>query len=272
MTNLIVASFNQEAEAMEASRKLTELESLGDITLYEMVVVRKDAKGEVLVLQADTTEGLTTLSGLAIGTLVGALAGPVGLLLGMVTGTLAGAALEADDYGFAEDFLTRVTDQLTPGTAAVIAEVEEDDPEFIDSTLSLMGATLNRTDVDYEATRYSDAEMEEFDEDIAAARSKLKDAVAVEKEKYRQKIDKLKEKRRDRITEIEDKLKEAVTEVKLSARDRKIARIRNKIEKHQMKIAGLEKKLQAVLDKGAAAPDKGKEELPQLEEAKETGL
>ena len=43
---------------LKASRKLTELESLGDITLYEMVV---------------------------------------GLLLGMFTGTLAGAALEADD-------------------------------------------------------------------------------------------------------------------------------------------------------------------------------
>ena len=124
------------------------------------------------------------------------------------------------------------------------AEVEEDDPEFIDSTLSLMGAMLSRTDVDYEATRYSEAEMDEFDEDIAAARAKLKDAVAV-----------------------------AVAEVKLSAKDKKIARIRTKIEKHQMKIAALEKKLQAVLDKGKEeAPAMEKEEAPAMEEAKETGL
>lgn len=265
MTNLIVASFGQEAEAVQASHKLTELESLGDITLYEMVVVRKGADGEVVVLQADTTEGLTTLSGMAIGVLVGALAGPVGLLLGMFTGTLAGAALEADDYGFAEDFLAKVTDQLAPGTAAVIAEVEEDDPEFIDSTLSLMGATLTRTDVDYEATRYSDAEMDEFDEDIAAARAKLKDAVATEKEKFRQKIAKLKERRKERIAEVEEKVKGAAAEIKLSAKERKIARIRSKIEKHQLKIAGLEKKLQAVLGKG-------KEEAPAMEAAKETGL
>lgn len=273
MTNLIVASFNQEAEAVEASHKLNDLESLGDITVYEMVVVKKNPDGEVVVLQADTSAGLTTLSGTAIGALVGVLAGPVGMLLGMFTGTLAGAALEADDYGFAEDFLTKVTGQLAPGTSAVIAEVEEDDPEFIDSTLSLMGAKLTRTDVDYEADRYADAEMDELDEDIAAARTKLKDAASVEKDKFRQKIARLKEKRKERIAEIEEKLKEAATDVKLSARERKVARIRSKIEKHQMKIAGLEKKLQAVLEKGKGeATSKGKQEEPSMEEAKETGL
>jgi uncharacterized membrane protein len=272
MTNLIVASFKQEAEAMEASQKLTDLESIGDITIYEMIVVKKDPDGEVVVLQADTTEGSKTLSGMAIGTLVGALAGPVGLVLGMFTGTLTGAAIEADDYGFAEDFLFRVAGQLEPGTVAVIAEVEEDDPEFIDSTLTLMGANLNRTDVDYEATRYSDAEMDEFDEDIAAARTKLKDAVSVEKERFRQKIARLKEKRKERIAEIQEKVKEATTEVKLSVRDRKIGRIRTKIEKHQLKIANLEKKLQAVLEKGKQEAETGKQDQPKMEEAKETGL
>ena len=268
MTNLIVASFNQEADAVEASRKLTELESLGDITVYEMIVVKKNPDGELVVLQADTTDGLATLSGMAIGTLVGALAGPVGLVLGMLTGTVAGAAVEADDYGFADDFLAKMTAQLAPGTSAVIAEVEEDDPEFIDSTLMLMGGGLTRTDVDYEATRYADAEMEEFDEDIAAARSKMRDAVSVEKDKFRQKITRLKEKRKERITEIQDKLHGAAEEIKMSAKERKIARIRSKIEKHQQKIAGLEKKLQAVLVKGKeAAPEK--EESLKAEEAKE---
>ncbi|HXB08683.1 MAG TPA: DUF1269 domain-containing protein [Puia sp.] len=254
MTNLIVASFSQEAQATEASNKLTELESLGDITIYEMVVVKKNADGEAHVLQADSTEGLTTVSGMAIGSLVGAFAGPVGLALGMVTGTLAGAAIETDDYGFAEDFVTKITDQLAPGTVAVIAEVEEDDPVFIDSSLNPLGATLTRTDVDYEYTKYSDEEIEEFDEDIAAARAKLKSAGTAEKEKMMQKIAKLKEKRRDRIAEFKEKVKEAAADIKISGRERKIAQIRSKIEKHQLKIADLEKKLQAVLEKGKEEP------------------
>src|SRR5882762_3297150 len=123
MTNLIIATFKEEAEAIEASRKLHELESIGDITLYEMVIVKKDAGGETVVLQTDTTEGLTTLSGMAIGTLIGSLAGPVGLLAGMFTGTLTGAAAEADNYGFEEDFVTGATAQLQPGMVAVIAEI-----------------------------------------------------------------------------------------------------------------------------------------------------
>src|SRR5258708_40336727 len=98
MANLIIASFNQEAEAIEASHKLNELESIGDISIYEMVIIKKNADGKGVVLQADTDEGLRTLSGMAIGTLVGTLAGPVGVVIGMFTGTLAGAAMEDDHY------------------------------------------------------------------------------------------------------------------------------------------------------------------------------
>ena len=251
MNNLIVASFPLETEAIAASSKLTELESIGDITIYEMVVVQKKVDGEVVVLQAETTEGLATLSGMAIGGLVGALAGPVGMVLGMFTGTLTGSAIEADDYGFAEDVISKIADQLAPGTTAVVAEVEEDDPEFVDSTLALVaGGTVTRTDVDYEYTKYSDEEIDEFDEDIAAIREKLKAAGSEEKDKFRQKIAKLKDKRKERINEIREKVKEAAAEVKISAKERKIARIRSKIEKHQQKIATLEKKLQAVLEKG----------------------
>src|ERR1700722_4154177 len=125
MTNLIVATFKEEAEAIEASKKLHELESIGDITIYELVVVRKNADGEITVLQTDTSEDPSTFSGMAIGALIGALAGPVGLVTGMLVGTLSGAAAEVDTYGFEEDFISKVSEQLQPGMAAVVAEIEE---------------------------------------------------------------------------------------------------------------------------------------------------
>src|SRR5580658_5897495 len=108
MTNLIIAAFKEEAEAIEASQKLNELESIGDITIYEMVVIKKNEDGQTAVLQADTDEGVRTLSGMAVGTLIGALAGPVGVVVGMFTGTLAGMAAEEDHYGFTEDFTSKV--------------------------------------------------------------------------------------------------------------------------------------------------------------------
>ena len=242
------ASLQQQTEAAEVFHKLQELESIGDITIYEMVLVVKDVNGETSVVQAVTSEGTQLLSGLTIGTLIGSLAGPVGLMLGMVTGSMAGAAAEADDYGFAEDFLSKAANQLQPGTAAVVAEVEEEDPVFVDSSLSLMGATVVRSDVNYEYTKYSDEEMDEFDEDIADAREKLKAATNDEKEKIHRKIDKIKSKRTDRIIELKEKVNKIEADVKASVKERKIAAIRSKIEKHQKKIAELEKKLEKKLE------------------------
>ena len=85
MTNLIVISFKNESQAIEGSHKLLELESIGDITIYEKVMLKKDSNGKTTVIQTETSDGLRTLSGMALGTLVGALAGPVGLVAGMIT-------------------------------------------------------------------------------------------------------------------------------------------------------------------------------------------
>jgi len=249
MTNLIIAAFKEEAEAIEASQKLNELERIGDITIYELVVVKKNVDGKTVVLHSDTREGLTTVSGMAIGTLIGALAGPVGLVAGMFTGTVAGAAIETENYGFAEDFISKAAGQLQPGMASVIAEIEEDDPVFVDSSLSPLGVLLTRSDVDYEYTKHSDEEIDEVDEEIGAARAKLKSAADKDKDKIRRKIAKLKEERKERIDEFKEKVKDTIANVRTSVKGRKIEKIRNKVEKYQQKIADLEKELQAVLEK-----------------------
>ena len=254
MTNLIIASFTEEAQAIEASQKLNELESIGDITIYERVLVRKKADGTSELVQTDTSEGLTTLSGMTIGTLIGALAGPVGMLAGMLTGTLAGAAMEADDYGFAEDFVSKAADHLQPGAIAIIAEVEEDNNIFIDDSLTPLGATLTRSEVNYELDKYSDEELDQLDEDIAEQRTKLKTAAADKKAKIEKKIADLKTKRKETLAEWKEQAKEAASDVKESVKDRQIARIRNKIEKHQKKISDLESKLQEALGKQQEAP------------------
>jgi uncharacterized membrane protein len=234
---------------MEASQKLHDLESIGDITIYELVILQKNEAGETKVLQADTTEGATTLSGMAIGTLIGALAGPVGMMAGMLMGTVTGSAIESDDYGFAADFIDKAAGQLQPGMTAVIAEIDEDDPLFINSSLAPLEGTVTRSDVDYEYGKYSDEEIDELDEEIADVRAKLKSAAADRKDKFQQKIAKLKEKRKDRIAELKDKVKEAVSDIQTTARERKIQKLRNKIEKHHKKIADLEKDLQAMMEK-----------------------
>jgi uncharacterized membrane protein len=241
MTNIIIASFTKEAEAIAASHKLNELERFGDITVYEMVMVKKNPDGKVEQIKSESSEGLATLSGMAIGTLVGALAGPVGMVVGMFTGTLTGAAIELDYYSFSGDFGAKIINKMQPGTVAIIAELDEDSSAFVDNALLPFGATLSRSDVDYEYDKYEDEQIEAIEKDIDDERAKIKTAVEGEKTKIQNKILELKEKRRKKMAELEKKSKEVA--VKSKFKEFKISRLKSRIERHQTKLAELEDEL-----------------------------
>jgi uncharacterized membrane protein len=243
MSNIIIASFKQEAQAIAASQKLTDLEFYGDITIYEMVMVKKKPDGEIEELKSDSSLGLRTLSGIAIGILAGAIAGPVGMVVGMFTGTLAGAALDLDYYRFSGDFGSKIMNKMEPGSVAIIAEVDEDSSAFIDNALSPFEASLTRSDADYEYEKYEDEEIEAIDEEIATERAKIKTAITEEKTKIQNKISELKEKRRRRIAELEKKTKDVAAEGKFKFKEFKISRLKNRIEKHQTKLTELENEL-----------------------------
>ena len=244
MTNLIVASFPSEAQAIQASHKLVDLESYGDITVYEKLILKKDSNGEISAMQTETTDGLRLLSGMALGTLVGAFAGPVGLLVGMLSGTVVGAAVEAGYYNFSEDFISKVKNQVQPGSVAIVSEIYEEGPAFVDNAFNSAGATkVLRSDVDYVYDDYVDDQVEEIDEEIAAQRAKIKSATSSEKSKFQQKIEQLKTKRRERIAELKRKQNNFIAKVKMSREDEKKSRLKNRIYKHQEKIDVLEEKL-----------------------------
>ena len=244
MTNLIVGSFDNESQAITASHRLNELESYGDITVYEKVIIKKDFDGETSVIQSDTSDGVRTFSGMAIGSLVGAIAGPVGLLVGMITGTLVGAVAESDYFDFSDEFTRKVKDRLQPGTVAILAEVYEDSPDFIDNAFNGLGATtVFRSDVDYVYDDYEDEQVEESDEEIAAERAKIKSANAEEKAKIQQNIDDLKEKRRKRIAELKEKHQTNREKHQASRKDARKERLEKRISRHQTRIAELEEKV-----------------------------
>ena len=51
MANVIVVSFQEEAKAIEALHKLNELESLCNISIYEKVMILKNANGQFEILK-----------------------------------------------------------------------------------------------------------------------------------------------------------------------------------------------------------------------------
>jgi uncharacterized membrane protein len=270
MKNVIVASFKEEAKAIEALHKLNELDSFGDISIYDQIMVRKNADGKTEILKQDDSEGWRTLTGMGVGSLLGLLGGPVGVVIGLYTGTAIGAIADANHYDFAEDFIAKVEKKIMAGTVTIIAEIEEDSEVFIDSYLKPFGAEIFRSDVDFEFDNYMDEQIDEIDDEIAADRETLKKAAGNEKAKIQKKIADLKEKRRAKIAEfvakgkeakkdITDKTTSGLSKVKADIKSfgngiseevkkEKIERINRKIGRHKDTLNDLKKQLNELQD------------------------
>jgi len=214
MKNVIVASFKEESKAIAALHKLNELDSFGDITIYDHIMVRKKGDGKLEILKQDDSEGWRTFTGMGVGSLLGLLGGPVGFVIGLYTGAAMGALADLNHYDFAEDFIAKVEKKITVGTVTIIAEIEEDSEVFVDTYLKPFGAVIWRSDVDVEFDKQMDEEMDEIEADIAEQRAALKKAAKNEKKKIETKIADLKEKRRARIAEFVTKRKQVEKNIK----------------------------------------------------------
>jgi uncharacterized membrane protein len=243
MTNLVVMSFASESQAMEASHTLTEAESSGSITVYEKVMVRKDFDGNVIQLESNTSDGLRTLSGMALGTIIGAFTGPIGLVIGIFTGALVGAAVEGDYFDFAEDFTERVIEHLQPGMVVIVAEIYEEDPSLLDGVLEPFGATISRSNLDYVHDDYVDGQIKKIEDEIAAGRNNLKSALAADKASIQERISRLKERRKKRIAELKKRQNTVIAKIRTLATEQRKDRLMKNISRHEEKVAELEEKL-----------------------------
>lgn len=260
MKKIVAVSFTEETKAIEALHKLNELDLLGEIGIYNKVLLRKNANDETELLKYDSGEGWRTLAGFTIGTLAGMFAGPIGLVIGMFAGTLAGGISEVTHHDFAEDFGNKIKDRMAVGTVAIIAEIEEQSPGFIDSFMKPFGGHILRSDATIDWDTYEQDQIDKIDEEIISAEKELKISIKADTDKVRNLIDHLKEKRTEKIIKIKarlesnrNKLEEQVARLqsKITGPINKVKekRIEDKIVYYEGKIAGLNKKLEIIKQK-----------------------
>lgn len=125
MNKMLVAVFDSETVAAEGLSALKGLHKDGDITVYATAVLVKDASGKVSIKQAAEQGPIGTGLGMLAGSMVGLLAGPVGLAVGASMGTLTGLIFDLNKSGIDVQFVDEVSKALSPGKAAVLADVEE---------------------------------------------------------------------------------------------------------------------------------------------------
>jgi uncharacterized membrane protein len=144
MDKILVAAFPSEARAREWLRALQDLDGQGTIALYAKAVIAVGKELGVTVKEGADKGPLGTPVALLTGSLLGPLAGCVGIAVAAGAGTLGRVLHDLAWIGMDEEFLTQVGDALLPGTAAVVAEVWEERISPVDACVEALGGCVFR--------------------------------------------------------------------------------------------------------------------------------
>ncbi|HYM84947.1 MAG TPA: DUF1269 domain-containing protein [Candidatus Dormibacteraeota bacterium] len=270
MERILVSVFNDEPSAFEGLTALKELHRDGDITLYASTVIAKAADGTPTVRQEADRGPIGTLVGVVGGSLVGLLGGPVGFAVGAYIGGIGGLMYDLFNAGVSVDFVDEVSASLTPGTTAVVADIDETWVTPVDTRLSALGATIFRRQpgevADDQLSREAKIAADELDqlgaelrESTGEAKANVKARIERQREKVQALVAKL-DKAIDQEKSEFDARMAKLNEQRKSAKERQQARI-------DARIADLKAQHQARDAKLAEAKKLAKESLDLTREA-----
>ncbi len=164
MENYIAIVFNSETKAFEGADALRTLHYNGDVTVNAAAILAKTADGRIQIKNAREEGPIGTALGLALGGLVGMLAGPAavasgaavagtaaaanatagGLVAGSATGGLLGMFRDVWSYDVDEAVLDRVSAEMANGEYCLVASVNEYYTAPINSKMAELGGVVFR--------------------------------------------------------------------------------------------------------------------------------
>jgi uncharacterized membrane protein len=175
----LVIVFDDEAKAYGGSHALEGLEEHGDVTLDELAIIVKHADGSACVENIGRFRRLTrTITGGVLGGLLGLACGPVGVAVGLIGGGAMGALGRKEhsfdkENCFDKEFGKDITAALTPGKAAVIAEVLEESEPPVNNRMAALGGVVFRWSTDQSRIPTESPNSADLDE----LRVKIEDAI-----------------------------------------------------------------------------------------------
>ena len=145
MENVLAITFEEDANAYEALTKLEELNAQGRVDVSGAAVVVRQENGTLEVKDESGDVGWEgTASGGILGLLIGVIGGPFGVLLGGATGLMIGSLFDLDDLDQTQSVLSEMSRSVQVGHTSLFAEVAEQSPEVVDSTIARLGGTIAR--------------------------------------------------------------------------------------------------------------------------------
>ncbi len=144
--NIIVAVFSTVSPAYETAKAVMALkEARGSGFKFKSgIIVSKDPRGDVSVLESDAHPFRGMKVGAAVGGLIGLIGGApiaaIGALLGSTMGAIGGAGTAI----LKSATVSSIKKAMQPGTVAVIVEAEEENPAAIDDIVAQHGGRVFR--------------------------------------------------------------------------------------------------------------------------------
>jgi uncharacterized membrane protein len=143
---IIVATFSNTNAAYEAASAMKALKDKGvvDFKPKAGVIVKKDDRGNVSLLESKDRPLWGTGIGTAAGALIGLIGGAPGAALGAALGATAGLTGDAVTGFLDEDFVDSVTQEMRPGMTALIVEADEGSTRPVDEIVAVGGGHVHR--------------------------------------------------------------------------------------------------------------------------------
>jgi uncharacterized membrane protein len=123
-TDIIIATFEEEAKTYQAFSDIKHLAATREIDIEGLVIARKATDGSLETPEVITAGQRGAVVGGVVGSLVGILGGPLGVLLGWGTGALLGSIKDFTDVRSDYSLIQRLTEGMHAGDVAIIGEVD----------------------------------------------------------------------------------------------------------------------------------------------------
>jgi uncharacterized membrane protein len=143
---IIVATFKNTNAAYEAATAIKNLkeEGLTDFKLKTGIMLSKDARGNLSVLESKDRHLLGTAVGTISGALIGLIGGAPGAAVGAALGATTGLGSDAIMAALDSDFVESVTEDMLPGTTAIVVEASEGSTRAVDDIVKHGGGHVHR--------------------------------------------------------------------------------------------------------------------------------
>ena len=217
MDRMLVVIFPNERKSYEGKSALQQLDSEGSISLYAYAVLTKNADGTATLKQEDDVGPIGTLAGTALGSLIGVLGGPVGVAAGAAAGMAAGSAIDLSNTRVGADFIDDVQKFLLPPNVALVAEVDEEWTEPVDTRMEAIGGNVFRRALSEVADKMDDEDVAAMKADLAQLKAERVKAQADRKAKLDDTIDDLDSKIQAQLQRAKDRRDAARRKVQAKA-------------------------------------------------------